>query len=61
MVLFLQDYRGPGDPNFTDTWVDGDQTWTHTYDLTGITLYPLHWKFILRVSRMILPGMLSFL
>ena len=33
----LVDYREPSDPNFTDTWVDGDQTWTHTYFIGGFT------------------------
>ncbi len=33
----LADYREPSDPNFTDTWVGEDQTWTHTYNLGGFT------------------------
>ena len=32
----LNDYREPWDPNFTDNWVNGDQTWTHSYDLMGL-------------------------
>lgn len=31
--VILHDYRDPGDPDFTDHWVAGDQSWIHTYDL----------------------------
>lgn len=35
--VILSDYREFDDPAFTDHWVDGDQAWTHAYDLMGLT------------------------
>lgn len=35
--VYWEDYREPEDPAFTDNWYDGDKSWAHTYDLSGIT------------------------
>ena len=35
--IVLLDYREPDDPEFSDHWVSGDKTWTHDYDLMGLT------------------------
>jgi len=34
---YWYDYREPGDPDFTDYWYEGDKSWTHSYDLSGLT------------------------
>ena len=36
---YWNDYREPDDPPFTDNWSEetGDKSWTHTYDLGGLT------------------------
>jgi hypothetical protein len=34
---YWSDYREPGDPDFTDYWYEGDKSWTHSYDLLGLT------------------------
>ena len=34
---YWYDYREPGDPDFTDYWYEGDKSWTHSYDLLGLT------------------------
>ncbi len=34
--VILVDYREFDDAEFTDHWVDGDQAWTHSYDLMGL-------------------------
>ena len=34
---YWADNRGVGDPSFTDYWYEGDKSWTHTYDLIGLT------------------------
>jgi len=34
---YYADYRGAGDPAFTDKWLLGDQSWTHGYSLGSIT------------------------
>ncbi|HUV66588.1 MAG TPA: hypothetical protein VMW24_22055 [Sedimentisphaerales bacterium] len=36
---YWNDYRAAGDPSFTDNWSEetGDKSWTHTYDLGGLT------------------------
>ena len=35
--IYWEDYREPGDPDFTDNWYEGDKSWTHFYDLAGQT------------------------
>ena len=35
--IVLVDYREPDDPEFSDHWDSGDKTWTHAYDLMGLT------------------------
>lgn len=34
---YWADNRGVGDPSFTDIWYIGDKSWTHSYDLMGLT------------------------
>jgi len=34
---YYADYRGVGDPAFTDNWLLGDQSWTHGYSLGTMT------------------------
>ena len=34
---YWADNRDVGDPSFTDYWTVGDRSWTHTYDLLGLT------------------------
>ena len=34
---YWADNRGVGDPSFTDYWYVGDRSWTHNYDLMGLT------------------------
>jgi hypothetical protein len=34
---YWNDYRKPGDPDFTDYWYEGDKSWSHSYDLLGLT------------------------
>lgn len=34
---YWADYRQAGDPAFTDYWDSDDKSWTHTYDLMGLT------------------------
>jgi hypothetical protein len=34
---YWYDYREPGDPDFTDYWYEGDKSWSHSYDLLGLT------------------------
>ncbi len=35
--IYWEDYREPDDPDFTDNWYEGDKSWTHFYDLAGLT------------------------
>ena len=35
--VYWEDYREPDDPAFTDNWYEGDKSWTHFYDLAGMT------------------------
>jgi hypothetical protein len=34
---YWYDYREYDDPDFTDYWYEGDKSWTHSYDLLGLT------------------------
>lgn len=34
---YWEDHRDAGDPAFTDIWYEGDKSWTHNYDLAGLT------------------------
>lgn len=34
---YYGDYRAAGDPTFTDAWLLGDRSWTHSYSLGGVT------------------------
>jgi hypothetical protein len=34
---YYADYREAGDPTVTDVWLLGDQSWTHSYSLSGVT------------------------
>lgn len=36
---YWSDFRDAGDPSFTDNWLEqtGDRSWTHIYDLGGLT------------------------